>query len=54
MEWILKEAIEIELQTINMNTEDGFFLSGEWKPIICNMKEWRQSHAKVLITTSGP
>jgi hypothetical protein len=38
MDRIVREAIEIELHTYNVNREDGFFLSKWWKPLIGSLK----------------
>jgi hypothetical protein len=38
MDWIIREATEIELQP-NIICEDGFFLSRSWKPLIRDLKE---------------
>jgi plasmid rolling circle replication initiator protein Rep len=46
MDQIMREAVVIELNPNNMNREDGFSLSWAWKPLICDMKEWRQSLTK--------
>jgi hypothetical protein len=34
VDWIIRKAIETELQPNNMNTKDGFSLSKSWKPLI--------------------
>jgi hypothetical protein len=34
MDRIIREAIQIELRANNINREDGFSLSGSWKPFI--------------------
>jgi hypothetical protein len=36
MNHIIREAIEIELHSNNMNKEDDFTLSKSWKPLICS------------------
>jgi hypothetical protein len=53
MDQILREAIEIELHLDTVNREDGFTLSWTWKPLICDLKEQRQFHAKVSAPSSG-
>jgi hypothetical protein len=37
MDWILKEAIKIDLHP-NMNREDGFCLRQTWKLFICDVE----------------
>jgi hypothetical protein len=37
-----------------MNREDGFSLSRAWKPLICDLKEWRQSLTKESPSPMGP
>jgi hypothetical protein len=39
MDLIVREAIEIELYSNNMNREVGFCLSKSWKPLICSLKK---------------
>jgi hypothetical protein len=36
-----------------MNREDGFFPSQAWKPLIRDLKEWRQSHDEVSALYCG-
>jgi hypothetical protein len=38
----------------NMNREDGFSLSWAWKPLIRDLREWRQSHTEVSVPSNGP
>jgi hypothetical protein len=46
MDRIIREAIEIKLHPNNMNREDGFSLSRSWKPLINNLREWKQALTK--------
>jgi hypothetical protein len=50
---ILKEAVEIELLPNGMNREDSLSLSRVWNLLFYDLKEWRQSHAKVSTPSSG-
>jgi hypothetical protein len=54
MDQILREVIKIEFHRDNMNRGDSLFLNQEWKPLVCDLKEWRQSHSKVLVLSIGP
>jgi MarR-like DNA-binding transcriptional regulator SgrR of sgrS sRNA len=54
MDQIMREVTEIELHPNNMDREDSFSLSWAWKPLIHDLKEWRQSHAKVGASSGGP
>jgi len=38
MDWIVKEAIEIQLQAKNFKTEAGFILSHTWQLVISLLK----------------
>jgi hypothetical protein len=48
MDQILNEALESEIHPYNMNREGGFPLNHAWKPLICNLKEQRQSPTEVI------
>jgi hypothetical protein len=53
VEFIIKEAMEIELHSDNMNREEGFFLSKLWKPLLQTLKERKKtpfSKGKVTYT----
>jgi hypothetical protein len=54
MDQILRDVIKIELHLDNKNEEDFFSLSWAWKPLIRDLKEWRQSHTKELTPSNGP
>ena len=38
MDWIVKEAIKIEMHAENFNGEAGFILSYTWQPVISLLK----------------
>jgi hypothetical protein len=49
----LKEAIEIEHHPNNMYRENCFSLSWTRRPLIHDLKEWKQSYTKELTLSSG-
>jgi hypothetical protein len=42
MDWMIREAIEIELHPNNMNRVDGLCLSPSWKPLINTLRGHRK------------
>jgi hypothetical protein len=46
MDRIVKEAIEIQLHSKNMNRVVGFCLSKSWKPLICSLKKRPEHNIK--------
>jgi hypothetical protein len=40
---LIREVIDLELHTNNINWEDGFTLSNLWKPLIRLLRERRQT-----------
>jgi hypothetical protein len=43
MERVVREAVEVELHTVNMNGEEGFSLSKAWKLILQTLKKRRKA-----------
>jgi hypothetical protein len=41
MDWIMKDAVEIENRLNNINMEDGLVLSRTWIPLVHSLKDWR-------------
>jgi hypothetical protein len=59
MDCISWEVTEIELHPNIMNTEDSFYLSKSWKPLICSLKDrrkppsWQQIAGPCTLPLSG-
>jgi hypothetical protein len=50
---IIREAIENELHSDNMNRQDGFSVSRSWKPLFRDLKEQRQALTKNMTPSGG-
>jgi hypothetical protein len=50
MDWVIREATQIELHPNNMNREDGLFLSWSWRPLIHYLKRCRKSLTQQLLS----
>jgi hypothetical protein len=46
MDRIVKEAIEIRLNTANINRDGGFMLSRAWYPVLNMLSNWKAGQNK--------
>jgi hypothetical protein len=53
MDWMIKDATEIELHLNNMNREDGLHLSRSWKPLIYSLKGRRKHRIQHCQSRTG-
>jgi hypothetical protein len=54
MDRIIREVIEIELHPNIINREVGFSLSRWRKPLICDLREWKQVLNENMMPSDGP
>jgi hypothetical protein len=53
MDCIIREAIEIKIHPKNIKRENGLSLSWSWKPLIHDLRKWKQAVTKNMMATGG-
>jgi hypothetical protein len=54
MDWMIREAVEIELHPNDMNREDGLHLSQAWKPLIHSFRGCRKCQVQHCQSPTQP